>query len=175
MGLIFNPFTGNFDFTGNSGGSGGSANWKAPVINESALPGSGNTAGDARVALDTGNIFTWSGSAWINQSSGEAPLISLSLSDAVTDQPLVLFNKTTESAVFMEYSILRNGISENGEIQLSTNGTDASIAIDSGSIGSTGVTLTSDISGSNLRLLYSTTSLGVSGTFKYKIKKWNLN
>lgn len=174
MGLVFNPFTNTFDFTG-SGGSGGSVAWKAPVADESTLPGSGNTVGDARVAIDTGNIFTWSGSAWVNQSSGEAPLTSVSLSDSVTDQPLVILNKVSESSVFLEYSILRNGISENGELQINTNGTTSALGGDYSSTGSTGITFSTDISGSNLRLLYSSSALGVSGTFKYKIKKWNLN
>jgi hypothetical protein len=39
--------------------------WKAPVSTVTALPATGNTAGDGRVTLDTNLIYIWSGSAWV--------------------------------------------------------------------------------------------------------------
>lgn len=174
MGLVFNPFTGTFDITGTSGPA-GPTSWKPPVADESALPISGNTTGDARVALDSGNIFTWSGTAWVNQSSAEAPVTVVSLSDTATNLPLIILNKVTDSSVFIEYSIIRNNITENGQLQINTNGTISAVGGDYSSTGSTGITFSTDVSGSDLRLLYSSQPRGVSGTFKYKIKKWNLN
>lgn len=44
--------------------------WKPPVVNATSLPPSGNTAGDSRVALDTQDIWVWSGSAWVNKTMG---------------------------------------------------------------------------------------------------------
>lgn len=41
-------------------------NWKAPVSTSSALPTSGNSPGDVRLALDTSLIYAWTGSAWTN-------------------------------------------------------------------------------------------------------------
>jgi len=49
-------------------GAFGHFHWKAPVANQAALPASGNSAGDARVTLDTGDVYTWSGAAWVNAS-----------------------------------------------------------------------------------------------------------
>lgn len=65
MGLAFNPFTGNFDFTGASAGATG---WTGPVATESALPVVGNSDGDAKVTKDTDYIWVWNAasSRWIN-------------------------------------------------------------------------------------------------------------
>lgn len=48
----------------------GSASWKSPVANLAALPATGNSLGDARVAQDTSTIYIWSGSAWVPVSGG---------------------------------------------------------------------------------------------------------
>lgn len=42
----------------------GSPSWKNAVVSAAALPASGNSPGDARVALDTDIIYIWTGSAW---------------------------------------------------------------------------------------------------------------
>lgn len=44
--------------------------WKPPVANAAALPSTGNSVGDARVTQDNGNIYTWSGSAWVDVAAG---------------------------------------------------------------------------------------------------------
>jgi hypothetical protein len=46
----------------------GSPAWKDPVANLAALPASGNSTGDARVAEDTGIIYVWTGAAWENSA-----------------------------------------------------------------------------------------------------------
>ena len=48
--------------------------WKQTVANAAALPGSSNTDGDARVALDTDTIYVWhaASSAWVAASGGTA-------------------------------------------------------------------------------------------------------
>lgn len=65
MSFVFNPFTSNFDIdtTGEV-----VTTWKEPVANAAALPGVGNTDGDARVALDTRRIHIWSvgSSNWLD-------------------------------------------------------------------------------------------------------------
>jgi hypothetical protein len=62
MGFSFNPFTLNFDITGDP------STWQAPVPNEAALPSSGNTDGDVRVTIDTDTIYVWNNtsSLWVN-------------------------------------------------------------------------------------------------------------
>lgn len=64
MGYVFNPFTGNLDFTE----AGGTTTWKNPVADAASLPTVGNSDGDARVTLDTDEIWIWdnSSSRWEN-------------------------------------------------------------------------------------------------------------
>lgn len=62
MGYQFNVFTGQLDIVGGSTNT----SWKAPVANAAALPGSGNTSGDVRIASDTGIAWEWNGSSWTN-------------------------------------------------------------------------------------------------------------
>lgn len=47
-----------------------SPRWKPPVANEAALPATGNTTGDTRVALDTFVHYTWDGDSWETSVSG---------------------------------------------------------------------------------------------------------
>lgn len=65
MGLVFNPFTGTFDFDS----AATATSWKTPVASAAALPTAGNADGDARVTLDTDEVWVWdnSGSRWENQ------------------------------------------------------------------------------------------------------------
>lgn len=53
---------------------GGAPTWKAAVANSAALPASGNSTNDCRVAQATTALYCWSGSAWVQQggSSGVA-------------------------------------------------------------------------------------------------------
>jgi len=50
--------------TGPTGPAGTGITLKGSVATSASLPGAGNTAGDARIALDTGHMWVWSGSAW---------------------------------------------------------------------------------------------------------------
>lgn len=42
----------------------GITTWKKPVANAASLPTTGNSQGDARVTLNTSQIYIWDGSAW---------------------------------------------------------------------------------------------------------------
>jgi hypothetical protein len=43
----------------------GAPTWKSPVATAAALPATGNTNGDTRVALDTSDIWEWNGTTWV--------------------------------------------------------------------------------------------------------------
>jgi len=58
-----NPFTGNLQLVNDDG----ILFFKTSVANVVALPATGNTKNDARIVLDTYNLYVWSGTAWINQ------------------------------------------------------------------------------------------------------------
>jgi len=47
-----------------------SPRWKPPVANLAALPATGNTIGDTRIALDTMVHYTWDGDSWETAASG---------------------------------------------------------------------------------------------------------
>jgi hypothetical protein len=61
-----NPFNGKLQRTLDET-SIDSLSFKAGVANEEALPSSGNTVNDARIANDTHHLYIWSGSAWVDQ------------------------------------------------------------------------------------------------------------
>ena len=44
--------------------------WRSPVSTHTSLPVTGNTAGDARTAQDTGVLYVWNGSSWVSGSGG---------------------------------------------------------------------------------------------------------
>jgi hypothetical protein len=48
----------------------GDAHWKTPVSTASALPPVGNQSGDARITLDTDEIYIWNGSTWVEATGG---------------------------------------------------------------------------------------------------------
>lgn len=63
MGLVINPFTGEFDFTGVPG--------LPKYASAAALPVTA-TEGDAAVTVDTGNIYTYVGGVWVQATSGSS-------------------------------------------------------------------------------------------------------
>jgi hypothetical protein len=102
-------------------------------------------------------------------------LTSVTLTDN-TGSPTAAISLTaaTFDSVFIAYSIARGSANrEVGLIHLTTDGTNAAIANGAAAnLGTLGVTLTADVSGGNLRLLYTTTSTGTNATLKYKLQKW---
>lgn len=75
--------------------------------------------------------------------------------------------------VELSYSLSRGaGNREQGTLHICTDGSTAGIAQSAASIGTLGTTFTADISGTDLRLRYTTTSTGTDCTMKYKVNKW---
>lgn len=80
---------------------------------------------------------------------------------------------TVATALYLNYSVLRGTNIEAGQLVIATDG--ASAQLGQGpvvNIGTTGVVFTVDVVGSDVRLLYTTTSTGSNATFKYQIFKW---
>lgn len=102
------------------------------------------------------------------------PLTSVTLTDNTASATNVAtWTAASFDSIFIDYTIKRSTTAfEAGRIYLTTDGTNAAIAQTGASIGSTGVTLTADVSGGSLRLRYTTTSTGSNATFKYKLNKW---
>ncbi len=77
-------------------------------------------------------------------------------------------------SIALSYTLKRGASNiERGILNIVTDGTSAAIAQGAiASLGTLGVTFTVDVSGGNLRLLYTTTSTGTNATIKYKVHKW---
>jgi len=66
MGLFrqkLNPISGQFNLVP----TGTIITFKDGVANAAALPSSGNTLNDARITNDTGHLYVWSGTTWVDQ------------------------------------------------------------------------------------------------------------
>jgi hypothetical protein len=75
--------------------SGGSTYWQDAVASFASLPAVGNTIGQVRAAVDTGNLYEWDGSAWAlvgGFSAVTGPAASV-------DGEIVLFNSTTGKVI----------------------------------------------------------------------------
>jgi len=59
----FNPVSGQFNLVSSST----VMTFKEGVATASALPPTGNTQGDARIANDTGHLYIWDGVTWVDQ------------------------------------------------------------------------------------------------------------
>lgn len=73
----------------------------------------------------------------------------------------------------IKYSLKRGTANkETGMLMIATDGTSASIAQSASSLGTLGVTFSVDVSGTDVRLRYTSTSTGVAPTISWKIEKW---
>ncbi len=75
--------------------------------------------------------------------------------------------------MIVEYSLLRGTTKEVGTLHITTDGTSVAVTTSGAYIGSNGVSFTGDISGSDLRLRYTTSASGDSATMKYYVKRWS--
>lgn len=105
--------------------------------------------------------------------SGVTPLTSVTLNDNQVAAATAFTIPLTNSFCFILYSIKRGSANiEGGTMVLLNDGSGADLTIDSGLIGATGVTLTADVNGSDVRLRYTSTSTGTAPSLKYSVIKW---
>lgn len=114
--------------------------------------------------------------SWNNQSLAVPLGVATLINNTLTPTVAISFDASTQSSVNISYSISRGSFVENGEIRLSTDGTNAFFS-QSGisSNGNNGVTLSADISLGSLRLLYITNNLGINANLKYKVDNWDID
>lgn len=73
----------------------------------------------------------------------------------------------------IKYSLKRGTSNkEVGTLMIATDGTSASIAQAASSLGTLGVTFSVDVSGTDVRLRYTSTSTGTAPTISWRIEKW---
>lgn len=101
-------------------------------------------------------------------------LTTVTLTDA-SSAVVASWSAATFDTLYIDYSITRGaGNIESGIITLVSDGTSASMSQGAiADLGTLGVTLSADVNGGNVRLLYTTTATGTNATFKYKAHKWD--
>lgn len=167
------------------GGVGVSLTWSAELLfNGSSSPSSGDSVrvikGNAfaqQLAVFNGTNFKVndvvryfdgvSGNFW-EQSS----IKTTTLSDNTTGNIFTVAYAGSEN-IIVNYSLIRGSLKETGQLMLTTDGTSVALTRTSAYLGSTGVTFTSQISGSDILLDYATTNLGSSATLKYFVSRWS--
>jgi hypothetical protein len=81
--------------------------------------------------------------------------------------------QATYDSVIVKYSLQRGSTREIGHMFITHDGTTAAISTIGSELGTTGVTFTADISGSDLRLRYTTNnSPAVAAEMRYSVDKW---
>lgn len=126
----------------------------------------------SRYAYIEGSVTT----PLLNMSSGGntwalSALSSVAISDNTTNDVFSITLAGNENVV-VNYSLVRGSAKETGVILVTSDGTAAQVAASSATINTTGVAFFADISGSNLRLRYTASNTGVSGTMKYFRHTW---
>lgn len=105
--------------------------------------------------------------------SGVVPLTTVALANNQAVAAPVIIIPSSNSFCFILFSIIRNTINvEGGYMNLINDGGQADLTISSGDLGSTGVTLSADISAGNVRVLYTSTNTGFAAQLKYAVIKW---
>lgn len=100
-------------------------------------------------------------------------LTSISLTDNTTNGVAITNATATSTNWVVDYSLTRSATRETGTLLVVSDGSTAQVSTQSIGIGDSGVSFTADVSGGNVRLLYTTTSTGSAVTMKYSTKRWN--
>jgi len=100
-------------------------------------------------------------------------LVAFTLADNISSPtPVFTFALPGNENIVVEYSIKRNGIKEIGNMFITSDGSIAQVALGSLNLASTGIVFTADVNTGTVRLLYTSTNTGVSGTMKYLTRRW---
>jgi len=149
-------------------GAGGSSTPAAGVIQDIQIHGSdGNLGADADFKVDSTEgqlnlaglkIQKLSSDITVNDNQAAfTPLFSYPLSEKFT---------------IVEYSIERGTNVRVGRLMIPSNGVLINHSDDFSETATTGVSLTVAVNGANIEVQYLSTSTGLSGTFKYSLRKW---
>ena len=156
--------------------SGSSSSTSAASPNQSIQYNDGGLlGGNSHFLIDTGGDYIGiAGAILLNGLSQTVLSGPITLTDN-TSSPAALFSypAATFPYAVVEYSVVRDGIYRVGRFLVANDGTITSESDDFIETSSTGVTLTAIIVGSNVVIMYTTTSTGFNGTFKYSGRSWS--
>ena len=83
------------------------------------------------------------------------------------------FVAADNEAIVVHFSVARGTTRETGTMHIVNNGTTSDLEVSGRPIGEPGLIFSTDISGGNVRLLYTSTSTGTAGTMKYFTIRWD--
>jgi len=176
-----NDNTGSLTLTGSSANNTGAVfsvfgNGLTQFQNSGVTTGSISSAGLWTIGASTSTQnHIINGSLSIVNASGaniDAFAIAI-LTDNTTNGVVVANPVATSTNWFVDYSLTRTTGRKTGTLHIVSDGTTAQVINDSVAIGDPGVSFSADVSGGNVRLLYTTTSTGSNVTMKYTTKRWN--
>lgn len=162
-----------------------------PVVSwavQSPFGGSSTPSNGALIVITQGTSFanqigefngtTWLYNFYVRYFNGvnyyeQSSLNISTLSDNTTNGTVFSVGYVGSQNIFVHYSIIRAGVKEIGTIPLTTDGTNVAISSEGSFTGTTGVTFSAVISGSNLILQYTSTSTGSAGTMSYYLVRWS--
>ena len=128
----------------------------------------GKFTGTAFVFNDKVRYFN--GADYFEQSS---LFTSTILNNQSSAEDITTFNFSGSEYCILEYSIARGTARETGMLILSTDGIDVAFAQYGANLSSVGVVLSADISGTLLRVRYTSDSSGSAGTMKFHLRRWS--
>jgi len=100
------------------------------------------------------------------------PLTSAALNDnQASAANIATWAHAAFNAIIVEYSLKRGTLFEIGQLLIVTDGTSASLAHSYATVGAVGVTFSVDVSGTDLRLRYTSTNTGTAPSMKYRVRK----
>lgn len=159
-----------------AGGPAGPPSYSAgPVAPVTAAGVSGSVQYNAAGSLGGDTSFLWDSTNKIlklNTLEIFGLVGPLTLLDNQTDATLITYDASDYPFVIIEFSIVRDGKYRLGRMLITNDGTNVAFSDDSVLTGDAGVTLSAIISGSNVLIRYTTTSIGLSGNFKYSARRW---
>lgn len=120
----------------------------------------------------SGTNLQYDGVNYIWAPAGSPALTSTTLTDNTTNGIVTTLVSANANTVFIKYSLKRGTNFQTGELKIVNDGTTPLIVDASLPIGDCGTTFSVDISGANLRLLYTTTSTGSNVSMKYTSESW---
>ena len=188
----------NFSLTYNSTSTGSNATMKLMIRRWSNTPGgpngvpsySGGGGGSTVAAgpnesiqFNNSGLLDGNGNFLIDVANGDMILGGLRasiLSAGLTmldnqSAPAALFSYDAVSNPFavVEYSVVRNGNYRTGRLLIANDGSLSSQSDDYTETNITGVSFVTTVVGSDVAVMYMSTSTGFNGTFKYSIRKWS--
>lgn len=146
-----------------------------PISGESVRFMSGDTFATQLAVFNGTNFYINDTVRYFDGVSGNYwEQTSIKTSDIDNNTTGTIFSTTALGSenIVVDYSIVRGGSKETGQLMVTHDGTDADVSGISTEIGDIGVTFNAYISGGDLFLDYESNNLA-AGTMKYSIKRWS--